>query len=227
MENEKLSGAFTQKYDPMSDSFVVVENKDTNDNKERRFEPFSFFKRKNKIMESEPVPQPPIQPSQPPQQPIQPVQQPSNTITPPNRPAQRPQHMPAPNSSVTLARNAYNRLATLDSLYQTMAEKYPDNTELFNDLANETAILQATMLTIYQTLSGNNFLPAQDHNKPNISGNKCADLITIQNYLQNTIDTVIALQRSVNVQNIDRQLAIITATLFSQKSRLSSLQTSC
>ncbi len=227
MENEKLSGAFTQKYDPMSDSFVVVENNSANENKERKFEPFSFFRRKNKIMESEPVPLPPIQPTQPPQQPMQPVQQPSNTITPPNRPPQRPPHMPAPNSSVAIARNAYNRLATLDSLYQTMAVTYPENAELFNDLANETAILQATMLTIYQTLSGNNFLPAQEHNKPTISGNLCSDLITIQNYLQNTIDTVIALQRSVNVQSIDRQLAIITATLFSQKGRLSSLQTSC
>lgn len=235
MENEKLSGSFAQKYDPMSDSFVVVEKMNTEENKNKRFEPFSFFKfRKNRIMESEQD-----RPEQQPAQPVKPVQpvpdistppsssQPTNPITTnPARPS-NPQPMPPANASVVLARNAYNKLITLNALYQSLAINNPENADLFNDLASETAILQATMLSIYQNLTGNNFIPAQNQTAPVLSGNLCKDLIITQNLLQNIIDTVISLQRSVNVQSIDRQLAIITATLFSQKNKLSSLQTSC
>ncbi len=240
MENEKLSGSFVQKYDPISDSFVVVENTNVEEkeNKQRKFEPFSFFKfRKNRIMESEQE-RPEQQPAHP-EKPVQPVQPIPDIVTPPSssQPARpvppypsrpsNPQPMPPANASVVLARNAYNKLVNLNTLYQNLAINSPENADLFSDLASETSILQATLLSIYQTLSGNNFVPSHNQNVPTLTGNLCQDLIISQNLLQNIIDTAISLQRSVSVQNIDRQLAIITATLLSQKNKLSSLQTTC
>ena len=236
MENEKLSNKFVQKYDSLSDGFVVVQS--TEDVQKQKREPFSFFrfKPKAKAMESEPnrpanesINQPVVNP------PAENIAPPSNGGSKPTTPdfdlpsSQKPlpqQLRPhrEPNNPVVLAKNFHNRLVVLGSLYETMAKTYPEHKDLFDDLYSETQILQATALVIYQTLSGNNFRPEQNKVVPTLYGNLCKDLIIVQNYLQETIDLCLALQRAVNVQNIDRQLFITNATLLSQKSKLSSLQ---
>ncbi len=230
MENEKLSNAYVQKYDPISDSFVVVESQ--SEQKQRKMEPFSFFRRKTKVMESDNTmptsDNPTILPdSQPMPQPAPSI--PNNTVQPnppappysPN-PPQRP--MPTPNTSVILARNLYNRMRILHSLYLSMARTYPTKNDFYTSLTNEISILQATILSIYQSLSGNNFVPEQRESVPILTRNYCQDIAIVQNYLQDVIELTISLQRAVNVQNIDRQLTIISATLLSQQNKLSTEQ---
>lgn len=236
MENEKLSNAYVQKYDPLSDSFVVVENsKSAEENKQRKFEPFSFFRRnKTKAMETDtiqPIAQQPIINPQPMPQPnpSNPYPNPNRTEPTPTRPPSLPNppsrpNLPGANNPILISRNIYNKMKVLNSLYQTMAATYTTQAEIFNDLSSELDILQPTMLSIYQSLSGNNFAPQQRESTPILTRNYCQDLIIIQNYLQEIIDLSIALQRLVNVQNINRQLAIINATLLSQKSKLSTEQ---
>ena len=232
MENENLSNAFVQKYDPVSDSFVVVESQSqTEENKSRKFEPFSFFKRnKTRAMESDssqqPAPQPMPSPSPSNAYPNSPnysnepsTSRPSYNPNSPSRPGMQP------NTPVILSRDIFNRLRILNTLYQRMASTYPTRAELYDQLVNETQILQVTMLSIYQTLSGNNFRPEQRESVPSLTRNYCEDVLILQNYLQDIIDLTILLQRSVNVQNIDRQLTIINATLLSQQSKLTTEQT--
>lgn len=231
MENEKLSDKFAQKYEPLTDSFVVVQNANEEAPKPKR-EPFSFFKFKAraKVMESEQV-QPIENPEQmenisrPPTQTPPPSNQnpsrPAPPFTPPAPPTQRP---PMQHNVVTLAKNFYNRLVVLGLLYSEMERLCPQNAQIFEELHSENLILQSTSLLIYQSLSGNNYRPEQNKTTPTLSGNLCQDLIVVQNYLQETIELCLALQRSVNVQNIDRQLIILSTTLLSQKSKLSSLQ---
>lgn len=229
MENEKLSSAFIQKYDPLSDSFVVVENEGQNElnQKRRRFEPFSFFRRNKTLQEENITPRQneviaPVQNEQPqmdertviPQRPVEQV--------PPQRPAPQPV-----NQSVRLSIDAYNKLRILNSLYHNLLEIDRNNEEEYNDLINETTIMQSTMLSIYQTLSGSNNIPPQNQSMPETTGLRCRDLSTTENFLQNTTSTVLALQRAVNVTNINRQLSIISLTLLSQKNRLNALQTGC
>lgn len=251
MENEKLSRSFIQKYDPLTDSFVVVQNQtnENNSQEKRRFEPFSFFKFKNRTrtMQDEnlnsldPSQQPLIQPT-PEQDNSNNTQYPTLNPTPvqntphiqPTRPKPpqppmppRPQPVPPQNTPVILARDAYNRMRILSSFYQSMAVSDPSNAETYNSLAGEMLILETTMLSIYQLLSGNNFVPTQTMRTPTLTGNICTDLSTIQSFLQDTVDNVISLQRSVNISNVDRQLAIINATLLSQSNKLSTLQSSC
>lgn len=231
MENEKLSNEYIQKYDPLSDTFVVVQNTKEDNSQKAKKEPFSFFKFRNrtKAMESENV-QPVVPPTSveptPPSQPTPPSSSPEQRPNPPINPPHSPSRPQLPNSPVVISRNLYNRLLVLGSLYETMASFYPQNRELFDSLYNETLVLQSTMLMIYQSLSGNNFRPEQNRNTPTLTSNLCQDLIIVQNYLQETIDLTLSLQRAVNVQSIDRQLIIIYATLISQKSKLSSLQAS-
>jgi len=234
MENEKLSNAYVQKYDPVSDSFIVVESKNqTEETKSKKFEPFSFFKRnKTKAMESDTVQPQPVAPQPMPQpNPSNPYpgtpnrgEQPSSPFPPSSPNPQTRPPMQNPNNPILIARNIYNKMRVLHSLYQTMASTYPSKAELFNELASEISILQATMLSIYQTLSGNNFIPQQRESFPILTRNYCEDVLILQKYLQEIIDLTILLQRSVNVQNIDRQLAIINATLLSQKSKLETEQ---
>ena len=221
MENEKLSQSFIQKYDPLADNFVIVENLSTTETfqqnqKQRRFEPFSFFRFRNRETKSLQNDPPPALPEEPP----------TAQIPPPLPQPIKPQPMP-PTNSVILAKDIYNKLKILSSLYQTMVISDPSNASVYNSLISETAILENTMLAIYQLLSGNNFIPTQNQTSPILTGNICNDLVIVQSYLQSIIDDVIALQRSVNVSNVDRQLTIINATLFSQKSKLSTLQSTC
>ena len=229
MEKENLSQTFIQKYDALSDTFIVVEKANAThiEEKRRKFEPFSFFRfrgREQKTMQSEEDVRQPAPPQQTPPPPI-PQPQPPMPPRPPEPP--RPQPIPPANTPVVLSRDAYNKLRTLNSLYQTLSISDPDNSELYNSLANETLILQNTMLSIYQLLAGNNSVPNQNQVMPTLNGNRCNDWLATQNYIQSIIDDVLALQRSVNIANVDRQLSIITATLLSQKSRISTLQMSC
>ena len=238
MEKEKLSQAFIQKYDTLSDTFVIV--KRTNEPQQetrRKFEPFSFFKfksRQNQVLQSdenqnvqEPVVPQPVQ-----NQPVQPqpndqYERPHQNYPPQQPMPPRPQPVPPANTPVKLSRDAYNKLRILNSLYQNLANSDPTNSEIYNSLAGETLVLQTTMLSIYQLLSGNNSVPMQNQIMPPLTGNICTDLVTTNNYVQDIIDIVLSLQRSVNIQNVDRQLSIITATLLSQKSKLSTLQSTC
>ncbi len=227
MENEKLSNKFVQKYDPIADTFVVVQS--TNEEQKPKKEPFSFFKLKpkTKAMESEVV-QPIVEPNEtdliPPMAPPSPSPtSPSNRPVPP--PAHRPPQKPSMPTPVIIAKNFYNRLIVLGLLYGEMARQYPEHQQLFDDLYNENLILQSTTLLIYQSLSGNNYRPEQYETSPTLTGYLCQDLIIVQNYLQETIEVCLSLQRAVNVPNIDRQLIIINTTLLSQKGKLSSLQT--
>ena len=224
MENEKLSNKFVQKYDPIADTFVVVQS--TNEEQKTKREPFSFFrlKQKTKAMESEIV-QPIVQPNETkptaPTNSATPTEElPTNRPIPSHNPSQKPQ-MPTP---VIIAKNFYNRLVVLGLLYGEMARQYPDHKQVFDDLYGENLILQSTALLIYQSLSGNNYRPEQNKTTPTLAGNLCKDLIIVQSYLQETIELCLSLQRAVNVPNIDRQLIIINTTLLSQKGKLSSLQ---
>ena len=217
MENEKLSSAFIQKYDSLSDSFVVVKNEKQNEEsqKRRRFEPFSFFRR-NRVMQEENAT--PIQREVPPVQnvPEQRIETPQRTVNP----------QPI-NQSVNLSAQAYNKIKILKSLYECLLEVDPNNSETFNNLISETSIIENTMLAIYQSLSGTNNVPAQNQTAPEMTKMRCRDLDTTEKYIQSTIDTVLSLQRAVNVPDIDRQLTIIGLTLLSQKSKINSLQTGC
>lgn len=196
MEKEHLSNFFIQKYDPMTDSFVVVEN----DTKEKRkFMPLSFFRfnSKNKTMREETA-----EPTLPPNQ----VEQ---------------------GNPVDLSKELYNRIKILSSLYNSMATIDPANANEYKTLAGETQILQNTTLSIYQILSGNNNVPEQTLSTPTLSNSTPTALGTVQEFLQTIIDTSLKLQRVVNVDNINRQLVIVTATLLSQKNKLSALQQAC
>ena len=213
MENENLSQSFIQKYDPLSDSFVVVLNQTKEEQpKQRKFEPFSFFRFKTKSEIAQDNSQPTqLQPS-----PIPPQQTPQPTQT-----------SPTANQSVTLARDAYNQLKILNSLYQTLSLSDCNNTALYNDLITQTDILISTVLSIYQLLSGTSVVPEQNQKSPVLTGEKCIDRKLTERYIQEVLNTILNLQRSVNVDNIDRQLMIISTTLLSQKSQLISLQASC
>ena len=213
MENENLSQSFIQKYDPLSDSFVVVLNQTKEEQpKQSKFEPFSFFRfnRKSQIAQDN---------SQPPQ--------PQPSPTPPQQPPQPTQAYPTANQSVALARDSYNQLKILNSLYQSLAVSDCRNTALYNDLISQTDILISTVLSIYQLLSGTTFVPEQNQKSPKLTGENCIDRKLTEAYIQEVLNTILNLQRSVNVDNIDRQLMIISTTLLSQRSQLISLQASC
>lgn len=217
MEKENLSQSFIQKYDSLSDSFVVVLNENTeektkNITNQRKFEPFSLFRFKGKSQ----ITQDNSQPAQP--QPTHPPHQQNS------QPAQPPL---ATNQSVILSRDAYNQLKHLEFLYESLAHTDIANSNLYNDLASQTKILTSTMLSIYQLLSDTSNTPDQDHTCPVLTRENCIDRKLTENYIQEVLNTVLNLQRSVNVNNIDRQLAIISTTLLSQKSQLASLQASC
>jgi hypothetical protein len=224
MEKENLSQSFIQRYEALSDSFVIVERENV-EQKTRKFEPFSFFRFRNKEQkvlrnEESVTPQIGVQPPPPPAPPTPPV-----PPQPPRPP--RPQPIPPQNTPVILARDIYNKLRILKTIYQSLEISDPENAEAYNALVNETLILETTMLSIYQLLGGNNFVPNQNQTVPILTGNICADLVITQNYIQDILDNVLALQRIVNISNVDRQLAIISATLLSQKSRINTLQMSC
>lgn len=196
MENEKLSKSFIQKYEPLSDSFVVVENHIHSNNMEEKRKPFfSFFK----VRTNENV----------------------NAL----HDEQENQTQPESNSVVLLSRDAYNKSRILKTLYQNLALSIPQCEREFNELASEMTIIESTLLSIYQTLSGNNFAPEQTLSPTQLTGNIQTDIDLAKSLLQDLTNDVLSLQRSVNVQNIDRQLAIISTTLVSQANRLNNLNT--
>ena len=197
MEKENLSQTFIQKYDKLSDSFVVVENKEEKEQKtrQRRFEPFSFFNLNNKAQ----------------------ANQESDQTSPP----------PVSNPAVSISKDLYNMLKILESLYQNLSLTDFENSSLYDELAAETSILSSTMLSIYQLLSGTTSIPNQNQKAPILTGEICSDRITVEKYIQKTINYLLKLQNMINVDNIDRQLVIITLTLFSQKNQLKDLQSSC
>lgn len=196
MENEKLSKSFIQKYEPLSDSFVVVENHIHSNNMEEKRKPiFSFFK----IRTRENV----------------------NAL----HDEGQSQTQPETNSVVILSRDAYNKSRILKTLYQNLALSIPQCEREFNELTSEMAVIESTLLSIYQTLSGNNFVPEQTLSPVELTGNIQTDIDSAKSLLQDLTNDVLSLQRSVNVQNIDRQLAIISTTLVSQANRLNNLNT--
>lgn len=199
MENEKLSKSFIQMYEPLSDSFVVVENHIHSNNIEEKRKPlFSFFKVRTR----------------------------ENVNALHNEQEnQTPQTQPENNSVVLLSRDAYNKSRILKTLYQNLALSIPQCEREFNELASEMAVIESTLLSIYQTLSGNNFVPEQTISPVELTGNIQTDINSAKSLLQDLTNNVLSLQRSVNVQNIDRQLAIISTTLVSQANRLNNLNT--
>lgn len=196
MENEKLSKSFIQKYEPLSDSFVVVENHIHSNNMEEKRKPiFSFFK----VRTRENV----------------------NALHDEGQSQTQPEN----NSVILLSRDAYNKSRILKTLYQNLALSIPQCEREFNELASEMAVIESTLLSIYQTLSGNNFVPEQTISPVELTGNIQTDIDSAKSLLQDLTNDVLSLQRSVNVQNIDRQLAIISTTLVSQANRLNNLST--
>lgn len=209
MENEKLSNAFIQKYEPLTDSFVVVENhinrqEQTQAEEKKHSSFFSFFRPRQR--ENVDAMHDNGQPTQPtPAQPPQPTQTPES------------------NSAVVLSRDAYNKSRILKSLYQNLALSIPQCEKEFNELAQEMAVIESTLLSIYQSLSGNNYAPEQNQPAVNLTGNIETDIGSAKTLLQDLTNDVLALQRVVNVPSIDRQLAIISTTLVSQANRLNSM----
>ena len=154
---------------------------------------------------------------------------------PPSFPPMRPNFPPMPpppnmppqfNYAVFLARNIYWQIVTLMDLYEQLILQNPANAPMFNSMKSQLELLRITMLNIYRRLSGNNFIFGRSE-KIELSSNYCTALQETYDYLSNLNGNVFYLQRLVNINDIDRQLIIMLATLNTQLNNINNLIKNC
>ena len=171
--------------------------------------------------------QPPQQPpqQQPPQQPLPQPIPPKPPLTPP-----RPQQPSVSKRVVDLVVEIYYELGILRSLYNQLAGFAPreNDVTLLNSYANEVLVLQGAMNEIHKTLTGKILPPTSNlYLTPVLTGDYCTDLNTTYKFIVNLNSKVLRLIRIIDISSINRQLAIISATLNNQINVLNSLNNAC
>lgn len=176
-----------------------------------------------------PQPRPPFPPS--PRPPVPPR---------PRPPAPRPPFVPTPpvfppfppasNRAILLFTQLYYELGNLQILYLQLAGYAPDvnSASQLNGYANEVLILRQSVLQIYRTLTGRT-LPATSSRflPPVLTGDYCTDLGIVYSYANSISSNLLQLIRIVDINNINRQLSIILATMNNQIIGLNNLLTFC
>lgn len=173
------------------------------------------------------TPQQPKQNSsqQPPQQPLPQPIPPKPPLTPP-----RPQQPSVSKRVVDLVVEIYYELGNLRSLYNQLAGFAPreNDVTLLNSYANEVLVLQGAMNEIHKTLTGEILPPTSNlYLTPVLTGDYCTDLNTTYKFIVNLNSKVLRLIRIIDISSINRQLAIISATLNNQINVLNSLNNAC
>jgi len=164
------------------------------------------------------------QPFPPRQQPFPPRQQPF----PPFQP--RPIVPPASNRAFLLLTELYYELGNLQSLYSQIATYAPDvnASSQLNAYANEVFILRQAVFEIYRTLTGRILPPASGrYLSPILTGDYCTDLGITYNLASAITTILLQLIRIIDVNSINRQLAIISATINNQMNGLNNLMNVC
>ncbi|MDD4686311.1 MAG: hypothetical protein PHI76_03425 [Clostridia bacterium] len=180
------------------------------------------------------MPQPPVmpQPQRPPQQiptmPGRPVFPPRQQPFPPFQP--RPIVPPASNRAFLLLTELYYELGNLQSLYMQIATYAPDvnASSQLNAYANEVFILNQAVFEIYRTLTGRILPPTSNrYPTPILTGDYCTDLGIAYNLASSISTIILQLIRIIDVNNINRQLVIISATINNQMSGINNLMSVC
>lgn len=197
----RLSDNFILKFEPLSQTYVVVKND----------------KVKMQIDEQPRPATPPV---------ITPAPQPPQSPEPVNPPTPAPS-LPSGEDAVCLSATLYNSTRILSMLYQQMRNISRSNASQIAKLEQENALTQIPLLNIYFELSGESTRPVQNLKVPSLGNNFCSGLEVVSDYLQSMINTNLALQRAVNVQDITRQLLIIGTSFVSQKSEIDNMKNSC
>ena len=162
---------------------------------------------------------------QPPQQPLPQPIPPKPPLTPP-----RPQQPSVSKRVVGLVVEIYYELGNLRSLYNQLAGFAPreNDVTLLNSYANEVLVLQGAMNEIHKTLTGEILPPTSNlYLTPVLTGDYCTDLNTTYKFIVNLNSKVLRLIRIIDISSINRQLAIISATLNNQINVLNSLNNAC
>lgn len=143
----------------------------------------------------------------------------------PSRPPVPPRP-PQAQQPVQLSRDIYNKLLILNELYGDLLTYNTQYNDEIRDMIAELRIVTFAMLRIYQTLSGRNNIPLQNIRKPRFNG-FCNGVVVCINWIRDIMFDIRRLQRLVEITNIDRQLIIINFTLQSQLSQLMQMRQEC
>lgn len=183
-------------------------------------------------------PRPPVRPVPPPIPPRPPVRP-----VPPRPPIPRPPRpiipiipipipirpgRPADERIVLLAEEIYKQIKSLEETYMTLMRLAGRNqAEIIERMANELAVLAQSALNIYRSLSGSTSDPFRGNIYDPLPRNYCLALRVTLGRVSNLYDDVLALQRLVNIADIDRQLILMASVLQRQLTTFNTLLIDC